>query len=149
MAGIYNVHYLPSTSTIIARLDELRIRAVRFVNKVKKAVPDNLVLQHIGWCPLTTCYMRSSACKAYKILNNLSSPFSKNFSENKKQSYWFVKYYHTRISKKLLKNETETEGRKWKSLFVSPTISVRQNFLNQWKSFLFWSQLNLQKKKSK
>ena len=89
MSTIYHQGILPSvlygisiwgncSPNIMARLENLHIRAGRFIKKVKKSVPDNLVLQHIGWCPLTTYYKRSLACKTYKILNNLSSPLLDN-----------------------------------------------------------------------
>ena len=84
ITGIYDLHYLPST--IMARLDKVYIRAARFINKVKKSVPDNLILQHIGWCPLTTYYKRSLACKTWKILNNLSSPLLYDLITKKKST---------------------------------------------------------------
>lgn len=85
LSTIYHQGILPSvmygisiwgncSPTIMARLEKIHTRAARYINKVKKSVPDNLILQHTGWCPLTTYYKRSLACKTYKILNNLSSP---------------------------------------------------------------------------
>ena len=66
LSTIYHRGILPSvlsncSPTIMERLEKVHTRAARYINKVKKSVPDNLILQHAGWCPLTTYYKRSLA----------------------------------------------------------------------------------------
>ena len=85
LLAIYHQGILPSvlygisiwgncSPSVMKNLEKIHNRAARFIHRVKKSVPDNLVLQQTGWIPLTTYYKRALACKTYKIINKLSPP---------------------------------------------------------------------------
>ena len=60
--------------SLMSSIDKVHIRVARFINRVKKSVPDSAVLNTVKWQPIINYYKRSIACKAYKIYNGLSSP---------------------------------------------------------------------------
>ena len=60
--------------TLLSKVEKVHIRAARFINRVKKSVPDIYVLSRVGWKEIIYYYKKSIACKVYKIYNGLSSP---------------------------------------------------------------------------
>ena len=59
-------------------IEKVHIRAAKFIHRIKKSVPDTVVLDRVKWKPIIHYYKRALACKAYKIYNNLSSPLLSN-----------------------------------------------------------------------
>ena len=54
-------------------LNDIHIRAARYIMTIKKSVPKDQVLQTCNWNSMEHYYKRYIACKTYKIYNNLSS----------------------------------------------------------------------------
>ena len=70
-AALYSI-LIWGSSTHLPDVNKIHIKAARFIMKIKKDIPDHMVLQHAGWKPIDHYYKRSLACKAYKIYNGLS-----------------------------------------------------------------------------
>lgn len=64
---------------LMESIERIHIQAARFINRVKKNVTDNYVLQNCNWKTITYYYKRSIACKTYKIFNKLSSPILERY----------------------------------------------------------------------
>ena len=62
------------SDNLMSYVENVHIKAARFINRVKKSVRDNAVLAKVKWKPIIYYYKRSLACKVYKIYNNLGSP---------------------------------------------------------------------------
>ena len=63
---------------LMLNIEKVHIRAAKFIHRIKKSVPDTVVLDRVKWKPIIHYYKRALACKAYKIYNNLSSPLLSN-----------------------------------------------------------------------
>ena len=60
------------SSNRLQDLQNIHLKAARFIMRVKKSVPDYEVLKKAKWKPIEYYYKRSIASKAFKIFNNLS-----------------------------------------------------------------------------
>lgn len=54
-------------------VEKVHIRAARFINRIKKNVPDSQVLQKANWKSILYYYKKRLACKMYQIYNENSA----------------------------------------------------------------------------
>ena len=80
---IYNHGILPSvlygiliwgSSSSISEVNQIHIRAARYIKRIKKTVRDEDVLQAANWKPIQFYYKRTMACKIFKIYKGTSAP---------------------------------------------------------------------------
>ena len=76
-SALYAIIILGSSPNLDA-LNDIHIRAARYIMKIKKSVPKDQVLHTCNWNSMEHYYKKSIACKTYKISNNLTSPLLGN-----------------------------------------------------------------------
>ena len=60
------------SSSRVPEVNKIHIRAARFIKKLPKRLPDEVILQQANWKPIEFYYKRAIACKAYKIYHGIS-----------------------------------------------------------------------------
>jgi len=64
------------SNSIISTLNGLNIKAARFINRIKKTVPNENVLDHSRWKSITWYYKRQIACIVHQIYHNNFHPLN-------------------------------------------------------------------------
>ena len=76
-SALYGIIIWGSSSNLNV-LNDIHIRAARYVMKIKKSVPKDRVMQICNWNSMEHYYKKSIACKIYKIYNDQSPPLLRN-----------------------------------------------------------------------